>query len=359
MEIINNFDGENDSDKFTNLALSQNSRKKSKKIIDFNAILIIFGLLMGFIITGSFGIDFFSNDEIKIPGGEVKAFEQNGKTWVAFDDPVVNVRIITDKDCENCDYQEVIEMIKSTAIPTLNVQDIGFETPEAVELIETFFIKSIPALIFDNRLVEIKEYEQIKDVFLNKDENYYLNTAMIGIPVGRYLEVFQISDNDISKGSEDAKITIVEFSDFECPFCSGAKETVQQVLDKYGEDVRIVFKHFPLPIHDNAKKAAEASECANDQGKFWEMHDAMFEDQNKLLIPDLKKTAKNLDLDVDEFSDCLDSGKYEEKVQSDIEIGLAYGISGTPAFFINNEFLSGAQPFEEFENIIEKKINNN
>ena len=356
MEILNNF---NDKEKnnFANPESSKNIKKNIKRSLDPNVLLIIFGLIMGFIISGSFGVNLFSKDDIKIPKGEIKAFEQNGKTWVAFDDPVVNATIITDKDCENCDYQEVIEMIKGAAIPTLNVREINFDAEEALKLIELFNIRSIPAFIFDSRLIEIKEYGQIKDVFINKGESYYLDSVKAGIPIGKLIKAVKINKNDISKGSEHARVTIVEFSDFECSFCFVAKETIKQVLDEYGDDVRVVYKHFPLPTNKNAKKAAEASQCANDQGKFWEMHDAMFEDQSKLSIPDLKQTAKNIGLDANDFNDCLDSGKYDQKVQDDIDLGYELGISGTPAFFIESEFLSGAQPIEEFEKIIDKKLN--
>lgn len=351
MEIVNNFDDEKE-----NGSADLESNKNAKRGLDSNVLLIVFGLIMGFIISGSFGFNIFPKDNIKIPEGGIKAFEQNGKTWVAFNDPVINVTIITDEECENCDYQEVIEMIKGAAIPTLNVRDINFDTDEALKLIEFFSIRSIPAFIFDSRLIEIKEYDQIKDVFINKGESYYLDSVKAGIPIGRLIEAVKINENDISKGPENAKVTIVEFSDFECSFCSGAKETIRQIMDKYGDDIRVVYKHFPLPTNKNARKAAEASQCANDQGKFWEMHDAMFEDQSKLSILDLKQIAKNIGLDVNDFNDCLDSGKYDQKVQDDIDIGYEFGISGTPAFFIESEFLSGAQGIEEFEKIIDKML---
>ena len=112
-------------------------------------------------------------------------------------------------------------------------------------------------------------------------------------------------------GSKDAPITIVEFSDFQCPFCGRAEPTLKQVRAKYGDKVRLVYMDFPLGIHDHAIDAASAGRCAGEQGKFWQFHDAMFADQSKLTPPDLKASAKKLGLDTAKFDDCLDKGKYK------------------------------------------------
>ena len=115
-----------------------------------------------------------------------------------------------------------------------------------------------------------------------------------------------------SKGPENAPVTIVEFSDFQCPFCSKAKVTVDEVMKGYGDKVRLVFRHFPLSFHQDAPKAAEAAACANDQKKFWEYHDKLFANQGALEVDDLKKHAADLGLDTARFNECLDSGKKEE-----------------------------------------------
>ncbi|MFH1971948.1 MAG: DsbA family protein [archaeon] len=155
---------------------------------------------------------------------------------------------------------------------------------------------------------------------------------------------------------DEAKVTIVEFSDFECPFCSKAYETVKEVEDLYGEDIKIVFKNFPLGFHENAQKAAEAGECANDQGKFWEMHDKMFENQEAITVEDLKAYAEELELDTETFNTCLDSGEKAEEVAKDVAEGTELGVSGTPAFFINGKSLVGAQPLESFQAIIDVEL---
>ena len=174
-----------------------------------------------------------------------------------------------------------------------------------------------------------------------------------------FIEPFRIdvAAEGPSKGPADAEVTIVEFSDFECPFCGRVNPTLAQVQDTYGDKVRVVFRQFPLAIHANARKAGEASLCANDQGKFWEMHDGMFEDQRNLTVDGLKTIAGKIEgLDTESFASCLDSGKYADQVEADFQAGTVAGVSGTPAFFINGRFLNGAQPFEEFSRIIDEEL---
>jgi len=157
-------------------------------------------------------------------------------------------------------------------------------------------------------------------------------------------------------GPENAPVTLVLFSDFQCPFCSRVEPTLDQVKQTYGDKVRVAFRQFPLSIHPNAKKAAEASLCANEQGKFWQMHDAMFKDQQNLSVEGLKAKAVQLELNADQFNSCLDSGKYAAKVQEDVASGEQAGVSGTPALFINGRFISGAVPYEQIASIIDDEL---
>ena len=164
------------------------------------------------------------------------------------------------------------------------------------------------------------------------------------------------ADDDPSLGSENAPITIVEFSDYQCPYCSKFEETTfLDLKSKYIDTglIRLVFRDFPLTsIHQYAQKSAEASECADEQGKFWEYHSVLFNNQNALTLADLKKYAVDLKLDATKFDACLDSGKYEDEVQKDMQDGISYGVAGTPAFFVNGKILEGAQPLSEFERLI-------
>ncbi len=159
-----------------------------------------------------------------------------------------------------------------------------------------------------------------------------------------------------AKGPEKAPVTIVEFSDFQCPFCGKAESTVTQVLTEYKDKVRIVFRDFPLPFHPQAQKAAEAGQCASDQGKFWEMHGKLFANQNSLELPALKGYAKDLGLDQGKFDKCLDSGEKAKVVEASRKAGEEAGVSGTPAFFVNGMMISGAQPFENFKSLIDAEL---
>ena len=154
----------------------------------------------------------------------------------------------------------------------------------------------------------------------------------------------------------NAPVKIVEFSEFACPYCSRVNPTIDQVKETYGDKVALVFRDYPLPMHKDAPKAAEAGHCAADQGKFWEMHDLMFANQRALKPEDLKGYATELALDEGAFAECLDSDRYADNVAADTADGAKVGVSGTPAFFINGQFINGARPFESFKEIIDAEL---
>jgi protein-disulfide isomerase len=158
------------------------------------------------------------------------------------------------------------------------------------------------------------------------------------------------------QGEKTAKVTIVEWSDFECPFCSRVEPTLAKVRETYGKNVRIVWRNQPLPFHSHARLAATAAMAAHEQGKFWEMHDKMFSNQKALERADLEKYAQEIKLDMNKFKQALDTDKFKAKIDADSAAGSAVGANGTPTFFINGRQLVGAQPFESFKQAIDEEL---
>ncbi|HEY2904042.1 MAG TPA: thioredoxin domain-containing protein [Polyangia bacterium] len=158
------------------------------------------------------------------------------------------------------------------------------------------------------------------------------------------------------KGAASAPVTVLEFSDFQCPFCGRVTPTLKQIEDQYPGKVKIAFRNMPLPFHDKAHLAAEASLAANEQGKFWPYHDKLFANQQALDRPSLEKYAEDLGLNMTKFRAALDSGKFKDKVDADAKDGAAVGATGTPTFFVNGTRLVGAQPFDQFKTLIDAEL---
>ena len=161
---------------------------------------------------------------------------------------------------------------------------------------------------------------------------------------------------DPSRGPGSAPVVIVEFSDFQCPFCQRATDTLTELFERYDGQLRLVYKDFPLPRHPFAFKAAEAGNCAHEQGKFWEFHDRLFASQDALDVASLKTYASELGLNPDAFGTCLDEGRQANSVDRDLSIGRSYGASSTPTLFINGRPVFGAAPFETFDDIIREEL---
>ena len=202
------------------------------------------------------------------------------------------------------------------------------------------------------RLLKNAEVERARDEYADSLRNKAQVSVLLQAPG---VEVSY--DSARVKGNPDAPVTIVEFADFQCPFCRKSEATLQALLKKYAGRVKLAYRDFPLSqIHDHAELSAEASHCALAQGKFWEMHDAMFAEGAKLDEAGLVKSATALGMDLSSFESCLKSAKYEGVVQQDIEAGAQAGVEATPAFFINGEFLNGARPEADFAEIIDRQL---
>jgi protein-disulfide isomerase len=215
----------------------------------------------------------------------------------------------------------------------------------------------------DDKELRLKVWDHLRSQKVNEQRQTYLQglrgqskvTVLLQEPTSVRYEVS--GDRGFSRGPKDAPVTIVEFSDFQCPFCKSANTTVKQVLDKYPGKVRLVFRDYPLAsLHPQAPKAHEAARCAADQSKFWEYHDVLFERSPKMSVPELKRYAQELKLDATAFDKCLDSGKHTAEVDKDFQEGAGLGLTGTPSFFINGKQIVGAQPFAAFQKVVDSEL---
>jgi protein-disulfide isomerase len=213
-----------------------------------------------------------------------------------------------------------------------------------------------------NKTASTAPYDQVKVQLIEMmNRQALLERLRKGEPVKILLEpkrVVMNSSGHPTLGAKDAPVTIVEFTDFQCPYCKATEATLKDLKAKYGDKIRLVHMDFPLPFHQHAMDAANAARCANDQGKFWQYRDSLFANQGKLAPADLKATAKTLGMDSTKFDACFDKASYDAQIKADQAIGEKAGVDGTPAFFIDGRPLTGAQPPAKFEELIDQEIAN-
>ena len=240
-----------------------------------------------------------------------------------------------------------IEIVDKTEMPTAkDVAEFYLENKEE--------IGDTPLELVKDRIIQYlmtQARESRSEAFVSELRSKY--------PVKDLLPVYRldVGQHGPSKGPKDARVTIIEYADFECPFCSDTAKTVLAVQKKYPKDVRVIFRHFPLSFHENAMPAAVATRCAQYQDKFWAMHDEMFARSESLNEAEIIKAAGDVGLDVALFKTCLESDKEEAAVQAEMDEGSGFGVEGTPAFFVNGIPLGGAQPFEAFEELVKAELN--
>jgi len=192
--------------------------------------------------------------------------------------------------------------------------------------------------------------QQRRQAFIEELKGKYKTTVALRPPV---IEVG--TGGRTPRGGANAPVTIIEFSDYECPFCQRAEQEVQKILNEYGDKVRFVYRDFPLPIHAHARLASEAAHCANAQGKFWEYHAKLFANRD-LTREKLQTLAGEVGLDRAKFDACLDKQEFKAAIDQDVADGASVGVTGTPTFFINGRLLSGAQPYEKLKEVIDEEL---
>lgn len=229
--------------------------------------------------------------------------------------------------------------------------------------ITTFMTQNKARLQGEPAELRLKVRDYLREQKVQASRRAYLAGLLQRAKVERFLEEPEpirtpvSADGAFAQGPKDAPVTIVEFSDFQCPFCSRVIGTLKEVVRLYPQQVRLAFRDFPIAsLHPKAQKAAEAARCAGEQGKFWEYHDLLFESQAQATTADFKRFAGQLKLDASRFATCLDSGRHVGAVAADIQEGTRLGITGTPTFFINGRLVVGALPLETFQRLIEREL---
>ena len=283
-------------------------------------------------------------------------FDKSGKALPdGLGDTEIEITVLSDKTCRQCDTSQAMDILSNQVFPGSTVTELDYSSKEGKKLAEKYDIEILPAYLLDEGVEKTANFARIQDTLIKKGNQYIIHPAAIG--AGKHLNPRKGTTPYF--GKQDAPVEIIEFSDFECPFCKRFfEETYPQIKEEYIKTgkVKLYYRDFPLPSHQYAQKAAEAARCAGDQEKYWAMHDEIFTYQDAIRVDELKFYAETIGLDVASFSTCLDTGKYAEEVQKDVADGQAMGVGGTPTFFINGIIISGAYPFEVFKQIIDEQL---
>lgn len=266
----------------------------------------------------------------------------------------VRVEVLSDKTVENPPYDihDQLGQIETEFDLELVVSDIDITDEKGKQYIEDFEVITVPVVLFESSVKDTEFFTEAEKFLTDKNNKYMLRTVPI-----KYLKIPDATNGHV-KGAANPKVTIVEYSSFSCPYCSQMKAPLYQILEEYPSDVQLVYKQFNRggvdPVLENA------GECAAEQGKFWELHDYIFDNQKDLATvePDafLTAAATAAELNLDEFNKCVEEVRYEDKVKEQTMEAIDFGVDGTPSFFINDQFIGGAASYETLKTTIESLI---
>ena len=306
---------------------------------------------------------------------DAETFVLGDKTWVAYNEGIVEVSVLSPKeedlkDCPDCDPTEVVKWLKQN-LPTLVAKKVVSDSEEGKKMIEKYGLKTIPSFVFDKNVVDSEFYKnpQVQSIFSEKDGKYVMNAVALGVPVGKYLEKPTMEEGDSVMGNTESKTKVIVFSDIQCPYSKMFFETAMKVMNDYKDKVAFVHKDLPLSFHAQAKNAALAGRCAQEQNKFWEMAEVLYADQgnkNKTTSWDKQEGIKTfsdyatrIGLNIPEFNSCMESDKFADKISKDEELAGEFGISGTPSGFVGDEFVGGVIEEDECRKMLDEQIAKN
>lgn len=340
------------------LTPEEKQEKKIKNLISL--VILLAGLFVGSLFVdvaqlfrgGGFSQKVLNNTDV---------FQTEGKTWVAYSEPMVKVQVVTDDTCEACNPDEALLGLRRV-MPTMLTEKIDANSEAGKALLKKFEIKTIPALIFSKELEKTELFGQAQQFFVLKDGAYALKTAEVGLPIGKYVEAPAADENDIRLGSQDAKATVVEFADFASP---QGKTLHQQVIDKmlqeYGDKVSYVFKSVPVNPQSSAQGAALAAGCAFDQGKFAVYADKLFDTQNVWVkMKDanglFKAYALQLGLNAGDFNKCLDAKKYQDQIAKSSQQAQDLSLGAIPSVFVNENLQASGVKYDDLKKALDEQL---
>lgn len=285
--------------------------------------------------------------------------ETDNRTWVAYEDPKVSVEVLTDKNCANCNADDALVWLRRV-IPTLEATEVGSDSSFGQALIDRFHIATLPAFVFSQSVARTDFYTQASSLFDQQGNQFFFDMNEIGLPIGKYVKAPETEDSTIAIGPKDAKVKIVEFSDFQCPYCKAFHKDLMKILEQYTGHVLFVYKHLPLSLHAQAGNAANAAECANEQRKFVTYADYLFTKQDEWGktkgTQKFKDYAWYLRLNGRDFTRCLDSKKYQDRVNANMQEAADFSITGTPGTFVNTTFFNGAVSADDLKQAIDTEL---
>jgi len=336
---------------------SGNKDKKVKNLISL--VILLGGLLLGSIFVDVVQLvkgGGFSSKKL----AQTDVFNFGDKTWVAYKEPIIKVQVVSDETCEACKPDEIV-LALHRMLPTILTEKVDYSSKEGDALIKKFEIKTLPAFVFSQDIEKTDFFKQSAQVLDKKDNLYALNNAKAGIQPGKYLESMQVKEDDIQVGNKEAKVKMFLFSDFQCPYCKVFHESIlKKIVSTYGDKILLVFKNYPLSMHPQAENASLAGECANEQGKFMAYADKVFSEQanwgKTTGTQSFKNYAKLVGLNAIQFNKCLDEKKYADKINTDKNEADGFGVSGTPALFINDQSVDISSGLDNVKKLIDENL---
>lgn len=341
--------------------ISEEKRKDNKIKNLISAVILLAGLFVGSLFVDAFQMirgGGFSQHALK----SADVFMANGKTWVAYSEPLVKMQVISDDSCEACKPDEVLVGLKQ-ALPTMQNEKIDVNSAAGKKLVAKYNLKTIPAFIFSNEIEKTELFAKAEPFLDKQDSGYAIKSAEAGFPVGKYIVAPNVSEKDIVLGSKDAELKVVYFGNFQSPTDKKAYSDIfSAMLKEYGDKIALVYKSNAPATAAQSSAASLAAACANEQEKFVQYADKLFASQDswskaKDASGMLKGYAAQIGLNTGDFNKCFDDKKFADQIAATSKDAQAFGVQATPAIFIGTEMQKAGAKFDDVKTAIDSQLN--